>query len=115
LLSFLQKGSRRLAEVGQSPGEAAVARAGTTITTGRLLMAKKTAARHSSGKAGLRSRGKKLASSRHGFATQPASRKKAGAYGKEEGRKARPKTAGTASRKAGKGGAIAKMKAKRTR
>jgi hypothetical protein len=79
------------------------------------MMAKKTAARHSSGKAGLRSRGKKLESSRHGFETQPASRKKAGAYGKEDGRKARAKTAGTASRKPGKAGAIVKMKAKRSR
>jgi hypothetical protein len=78
-------------------------------------MAKKTAARHSSGKAGLRSLGKKMDGSRHGFGTQPAARKKAGAYGKEDGRKARPKTAGTASRKPGKGGAIAKLKRKRAR
>jgi hypothetical protein len=77
-------------------------------------MAKKTMTRHSSGKAGVRSRGQKLAGSRHGLDTQPAARKKAGAYAKEDGRKATPKTAGTASKR-GQGKAIAKMKAKRTR
>lgn len=77
-------------------------------------MAKKKMTRHSSGKAGLQSRGQKMDSSRHGFETQPASRKKAGAYGQEAGRKAKAKKAGTASRKGGKGEAIAKMKAKRT-
>jgi hypothetical protein len=77
-------------------------------------MARKTMTRHSSGKAGVRSRGQKLANSRHGFETQPAARKKAGAYGQEGGRKAKPKTAGTASPR-GQGGAIAKMKAKRAR
>ena len=76
-------------------------------------MAKKTGTTHSSGKAGLKSLGKKMDSSRHGFEPSPTTRKKAGAYGQEGGRKAKPRKPGTASRKPGKGGAIAKMKAKR--
>jgi hypothetical protein len=78
------------------------------------FMAKKTMTTHSSGKAGVRSRGQKLAGSRHGLETQPASRRKAGAYGQEGGRKAKSRTAGTVSKR-GQGSAIAKMKAKRAR
>jgi hypothetical protein len=80
-------------------------------------MAKKTKTMtgHRSGKAGLQSQGQKLDGSRHGFETQPAARKKAGAYAQEDGRKAKATKAGTASRKGGKGGAIANMREKRTR
>ena len=41
--------------------------------------------RQTSNKAGLRSLGKKLGNSRYGFGEQPASRKTAGAFGRERG------------------------------
>ena len=74
-------------------------------------MAKKTSGTQTSTKAGVRSLAKKMDTSRHGFGTQPASRKVAGASGQEGTRKSTAK-AGTASKR-GKGDAIAKMKSQR--
>jgi hypothetical protein len=71
----------------------------------------KTESRQSSNKAGLKSLGKKLDNSRYGFAAQPASRKKAGAFGAERGRRgtARPQQ-GTATPKPGKASALRRVK-----
>lgn len=68
----------------------------------------KTAARQTSRKAGVTSTAQKLAGTRHGFETHPASRKAAGAYGSESGR-AR-KEPGTATRKKGMAAALGAMK-----
>jgi hypothetical protein len=50
--------------------------------------------RQTSNKAGLRSLGKKMDNSRHGFDEQPASRKTAGAFGQEEQMRGGPTTPG---------------------
>ena len=76
-------------------------------------MAKKAGGRQTSNKAGVQSVSKKLDNSRHGFDTYPNVRNKAGAFGEEEGRKAERPKAGTASPR-GKGGALAKMKGRKT-
>jgi len=68
----------------------------------------KAAGRQTSRKAGVTSTAKKLATSRHGFDTHPASRKAAGAYGAEGGR-TRPEP-GTATRKKGMATALRAMK-----
>jgi hypothetical protein len=49
--------------------------------------------RQTSNKAGVRSLGKKLDNSRHGFDEHPASRKTAGAFGREEARGAAEESA----------------------
>ena len=59
-------------------------------------------------KAGVTSTAKKMDSTRHGFATEPPSRKVAGASGAEGGR-ARTQP-GTATRKPGAAEALRKMK-----
>jgi hypothetical protein len=76
-------------------------------------MAKTTAGRQTSNKSGVQSTSKKLDNSRHGFDTYPNVRNKDGAFGEEEGRKAEPPRPGTASPR-GKGGALEKMKNRRT-
>lgn len=76
-------------------------------------MAKTRGTPQSSNKAGLKSMGKKMDNSRHGFDTQPASRKAAGAFGAERGRgtAAVPRRkAGTATRKTGKASALRRVK-----
>jgi hypothetical protein len=65
-------------------------------------------ATQTSGKSGVRSTAKKMDSSRHGFGTEPAARKVAGASGKE-GRRARTQP-GTAATKPGAAAALRKMK-----
>lgn len=71
-------------------------------------MARETDTPQTSRKAGVRSSAEKDESSRHGFDTHPASRRKGGAFGEEAGRKAEPPVPGTASPR-GKGAAIDKM------
>lgn len=68
----------------------------------------KTTGRQTSRKAGVASTAQKMSSSRHGFATHPASRKTAGAYGAEGGRTR--KEPGTATRKRGMAAALRSMK-----
>jgi hypothetical protein len=64
--------------------------------------------RQTSNKSGVRSLGKKMDNSRHGFDTHPASKKVAGAYGKEEVRNAVPSESGTSHRS--KRAALQKMR-----
>jgi hypothetical protein len=71
-------------------------------------MAKAAGGRQMSRKAGLVSSAQKAEGSRHGFDTQPASRKVAGASG-SEGRSA-AKEPGTATRKKGMAAALRSMK-----
>lgn len=75
-------------------------------------MAKRVAkgTRQTSNKAGVQSTAKKMDSSRHGTDTHPATRRKAGAFAEEGGRKTGPRQPGTASRKTGKGGALDKLR-----
>jgi hypothetical protein len=76
-------------------------------------MAKTPGTPQSSNKAGLRSLGKKMDNSRHGFDPQPAARKAEGAFGAERGlgttavRKRRP---GTATPKSGKASALRRVR-----
>jgi hypothetical protein len=74
-------------------------------------MAKTTGSgRQSSGKAGVRSLGKKMDNSRYGFQSQPASRQKAGAFA-QEGRSAEGRTKpGTGTTRAGKAAALRRVK-----
>jgi hypothetical protein len=62
--------------------------------------------RQTSNKAGLRSMGKKMDNSRHGFDEQPASRKVPGASGKEERLVAGRRQPGTEAVKRGKAAAL---------
>ena len=71
-------------------------------------MAKAAAGRQTSNKAGVRSTAKKMDSTRHGFNTEPPSRKAAGAFG-AEGRGSR-RQPGTASTKPGSAAALRAMK-----
>lgn len=76
-------------------------------------MAKTPGTRQTSNKAGLRSLGKKMDNSRHGFDTQPAARKPAGAFGQERGetrRAVRESEPGTATPKAGKASALRRVR-----
>ena len=63
--------------------------------------------RQTSNKAGVRSLGKKLENSRHGFDEHPGSRKTAGAFGREEMRGAEQ---GPGSPGRGKQGSLTRMK-----
>jgi hypothetical protein len=69
-------------------------------------MPKSTPNRQSSNKSGVRSTSNKIANSRHGFETQPASRKKGGAFGHEKGDEPMKRKAGTASTREGKSAAL---------
>jgi hypothetical protein len=71
-------------------------------------MAKTAPNRQTSNKAGVTSLAKKMDSTRHGFATEPPSRKVAGASGKEGVRATEPKRATAPS--GGKAAAVEKMK-----
>ena len=73
-------------------------------------MAKTPGTPQSSNKAGLKSLGKKMDNSRYGFAAQPASRKKAGAFGAERGSRAVARQEGTATPKPGKASALRRVK-----
>ena len=76
-------------------------------------MAKTPGTPQSSNKAGVRSLGKKMDNSRHGFETQPAARKPAGAFGQERGesrRAVRQSQPGTATPKGGKAAALRRVK-----
>lgn len=76
-------------------------------------MAKTRGTRQSSTKAGLQSLGKKMDNTRHGFDTPPASRKAAGAFGRERDPGARAAgrlKAGTATPKTGKAAALRRVK-----
>ena len=76
-------------------------------------MAKTPGTPQSSNKAGLRSLGKKMDNSRHGFDTQPAARKVAGASGQERGhgtRAVREGKPGTATPKEGKASALRRVR-----
>jgi hypothetical protein len=73
-------------------------------------MAKTTAARQTSTKAGVRSLGKKMDNSRHGFDAQPASHKKAGAFGQESRSTTRRTKAGTSTTHEGKAAALRRVK-----
>jgi hypothetical protein len=67
----------------------------------------------SSNKAGLKSLGKKMDNSRHGFDPQPAARKAEGAFGQERGvvrRAVRQSKPGTATPKEGKASALRRVK-----
>jgi hypothetical protein len=71
-------------------------------------MAKSTVSRQTSNKAGVTSLAKKQDSTRHGFATQPAARKVAGASGLEGRGQHRQSSAST--RKRGKAAALRGLK-----
>ena len=73
-------------------------------------MAKATANRQTSTKAGVRSTARKQDNSRHGFQTHPASRKVAGASGLEGRGQRRQGAAATA--RAGKSAALRGMKSR---
>jgi hypothetical protein len=73
-------------------------------------MAKSTATRQTSNKAGVASGSKKMANTRDGFATQPASRKAGGAFGQEQGTSPMKNKPGTASTRAGKASALRRVK-----
>jgi hypothetical protein len=74
-------------------------------------MAKTTASgRQTSNKSGVRSLGKKMENSRYGFQSQPASRQKAGAFGKERGSKTGRTGPGTSTTHAGKAAALRRVK-----
>ena len=75
-------------------------------------MAKTTAGRQTSNKAGIVSMGKKMDSSRHGFASAPASRKVAGAFGAESGATPLKLKPGTASTRAGKASALRRVRSR---
>ena len=74
-------------------------------------MAKSTANRQTSSKAGVRSMGKKVDNARYGFGSQPASRKVTGASGLE-GRGQRRQGSASAP-KSGKAAALRAMKTTR--
>ena len=73
-------------------------------------MAKTSPGPQTSTKAGMRSLGKKMENSRHGFATQPASRKKAGAFAQESRATSSRSEAGTSTTHAGKAAALRRVK-----
>ena len=76
-------------------------------------MAKTRGTPQSSNKAGLRSLGKKMDNSRHGFDPQPAARKAEGAFGAEPGGRMsemRRRQPGTATPRAGKAAALRRVK-----
>ena len=75
-------------------------------------MAKRKAARErqTSRKAGVTSTAQKMDSSRHGFDTEPAARKKAGAFGREEAKSARPRRPATAATAPGRAAALRGLK-----
>ena len=76
-------------------------------------MAKTRGTPHSSNKAGLKSLGKKMDNSRHGFDPQPAAGKAAGAFGEERGLETaavRRRKPGTATPRAGKAAALRRVK-----
>jgi hypothetical protein len=74
-------------------------------------MAKTSAAgRQSSNKAGVRSLGKKMANSRYGFESQPASHQKPGAFGKESRSKTGKSKGGTSATRPGKAAALRRVK-----
>jgi hypothetical protein len=70
----------------------------------------KTSERHTSNKAGVRSLAQKSDNSRHLFGTQPAARKKEGAFAREGGPKKRGRKAGTEATRPGKAAALDRMK-----
>ena len=73
----------------------------------------KTPARQTSNKAGLRSLGKKMDNSRHGFDPQPAARKAGGAFGAERGGGTtgdRQRQPGTSTPKSGKASALRRVR-----
>jgi hypothetical protein len=73
-------------------------------------MAKSASTRQTSNKSGVASTSKKLANSRHGFDSHPATRKVEGAFGKERGATAAKRNAGTAVTAEGKGSALRRVK-----
>jgi hypothetical protein len=75
-------------------------------------MAKTTATRQTSNKSGVASTSEKMDNSRHGFGTHPASRKVAGASGKEGAAAPMKRQAGTASTRAGKASALRRVKSR---
>jgi hypothetical protein len=66
--------------------------------------------RQTSNKAGLRSLGKKMENSRHGFDEHPASRKTAGAFGHEEKMRGSARESSTGTTRESKIRALGKMK-----
>jgi hypothetical protein len=78
---------------------------------GRIQMAKTTAGgRQTSNKAGVRSLAKKMGNSRHGFESQPASHKKAGAFAQESRPTAGRAKPGTSATREGKAAALRRVK-----
>ena len=75
-------------------------------------MAKSMANRQSSNKSGVMSTSEKIANSRHGFETHPASRKKGGAFGHERGDAPVKRKAGTAATREGKASALQRTRMK---
>jgi hypothetical protein len=66
--------------------------------------------RQTSNKAGVKSLGKKLENSRHGFNEQPASRKTAGAFGHEERTRGVAHESATGTTHKGKLASLGRMK-----
>ena len=73
-------------------------------------MAKSVMTRQTSNKAGVASTSRKLDNSRHGFDTQPATRKKGGAFGQEGKPASARRKAGTATAHEGKATALRRIK-----
>jgi hypothetical protein len=77
-----------------------------------VLVAKTTGGRQTSNKSGVASTSEKMDNSRHGFKTQPAARKVAGAFAEEKGSAPMKRKSGTASTRAGKASALRQVKSR---
>jgi hypothetical protein len=75
-------------------------------------MAKTTAARQTSNKAGVASMGKKMEGSRYGFGASPSSRRVGGAFAAEEGSAPVKRKPGTAATRWGKATALGRVKSR---
>jgi len=73
-------------------------------------MAKSASTRQTSNKSGVTSTSKKLDNSRHGFDSQPATRKVAGAFGKERGSAGAKGRSSNAATREGKAAALRRVK-----
>ncbi|HMF59426.1 MAG TPA: hypothetical protein VK595_03600 [Vicinamibacterales bacterium] len=75
-------------------------------------MAKTTAGRQTSNKAGVASMGKKMDNSRHGFGASPSSKRVGGAFGAEDGSSPMKRKPGTAATRPGKASALRRVKSR---
>ena len=75
-------------------------------------MARTTAGRQTSNKAGVASMGKKLDHSRHGFAPSPSSKRVGGAFGAEDGSSPLKRKPGTAATRPGKASVLGRVRSR---